>query len=164
MEQLQELLSSQDASSSNCLDFLLGSAREEPGLDNNWLLGKNTFTQNLVKTSSRAVNNWSLIGLSSILCSCLFRNKRPQFVQVDAGLIQVGVVGMNVEVPHSNLSKVSRMIFVKVDSVMVLATSVSTTSGMLPVLPNSSMTMGDVSSQLPGLLLGCGHSGTLLLL
>ena len=70
---------------------------------------------------------------------------------------------MNVEVPHSNLSKVSRMIFVKVDSVMVLATSVSTTSGMLPVLPNSSMTMGDVSSQLPGLLLGCGHSGTLLL-
>ena len=47
MEQLQELLSGQDASSSNCLDFLLGSAREEPGLDNNWLLGKNTFTQNL---------------------------------------------------------------------------------------------------------------------
>merc|ERR1719282_772464 len=92
MEQLQELLSSQDASSSNCLDFLLGSAREEPGLDNNWLLGQNTFTQNLVKSSSRTVNNWSLIGLSSILGSCLFRNKRPQFVKVDAGLIQVGVV------------------------------------------------------------------------
>ena len=65
---------------------------------------------------------------------------------------------MDVEVPHSNLSEVSRMVLVEVDSVMVLTTCVSATSGVLPVLSDPSMTVGHVSSQLPGLLLGCGHS------
>ena len=60
---------------------------------------------------------------------------------------------MDVEVPHSNLSEVSRMIFVKVDSVVMLATGVSMTSRVLPVLANSSVTMRHVASQLPGLLL-----------
>ena len=41
--------------------------------------------------------------------------------------------------------------------VVMLATSVSTTSGMLPVLPNPTVTMRDMSSQLAGLLLSCGH-------
>ena len=65
---------------------------------------------------------------------------------------------MDVEVPHADLSEVSRMILVEVDSVMVLTTSVSATSGMLPVLSDPTVTVGHVSSQLPGLLLGCGHS------
>ena len=65
---------------------------------------------------------------------------------------------MDVEVPHSNLSEVSGMILVKVDPVVMLATSVSATSGVLPVLSDPTMTVGHVSSQLPGLLLGCGHS------
>ena len=88
----------------------------------------------------------------------LFRHEGPQLVQVDARLVQVGVVGVDVEVPHSNLSEVSRMVLVEVNSVMVLTTSVSATSGVLPVLSDPSMTVGHVSSQLPGLLLGCGHS------
>merc|ERR1719373_66263 len=158
------LLSSQNAGSTHGLDLPLSTAREEASLHNDGLLGQNSLAENLVKSSSGTINNWSLLGLCGVLSPGLLRDKRPQFVQVDAGLVEVGVVGVNVEVPHSNLSEVSRMIFVKVDSVMVLDTGVSTTSGMLPVLPNSSMTMGDVSSQLPGLLLGCGHSGTLLLL
>lgn len=47
------------------------------------------------------------------------------------------------------------MVFVKVDSVMVHATSVTATTGVLPVLPDTSVTMTHVSSQLPGLLLVC---------
>ena len=89
---------------------------------------------------------------------CLLRHQGPQLVKVDAGLVEVGVVGVDVEVPHSNLSEVSRMVLVKVDSVVMLATSVSATSGVLPVLSDPAMTVGHVSSQLPGLLLGCGHS------
>ena len=65
---------------------------------------------------------------------------------------------MDVEVPHSNLSEVSGMILVKVDPVVMLATSVSATSGVLPVLSDPTMTVGHMSSQLPGLLLRCGHS------
>ncbi len=88
----------------------------------------------------------------------LLGHEGPQLVQVDAGLVQVGVVGVDVEVPHADLSEVSRMILVEVDSVMVLTTSVSATSGMLPVLSDPTVTVGHMSSQLSGLLLGCGHS------
>ena len=49
------------------------------------------------------------------------------------------------------------MVLVEVDPVVVLTTGVSATSGMLPVLADPSVTVGHVASQLPGLLLGCGH-------
>ena len=65
--------------------------------------------------------------------------------------MQVGVVGVHVEVPHSHLqdrglriswvrkrkqdlSEVTRMVFVEVDPVVMLTTSVSATSRVLPVL------------------------------
>ena len=50
------------------------------------------------------------------------------------------------------------MVLVEVDPVMMLTTSVTTTSRMLPVLSDSSMAVRDVASQLPGLLLACGHT------
>merc|ERR1719464_115671 len=140
------------------LIFSSAMREKKSGLDNDGLLGENTLTQNLVETGSGAVNDGSLGGLSGVLRPCLLRHQGPQLVKVDAGLVQVGVVGVDVEVPHSNLSEVSRMVLVKVDSVVMLATSVSATSGVLPVLSDPAMTVGHVSSQLPGLLLGCGHS------
>jgi len=129
-----------------------------PSLDYHWLLGKNTLAQHLAKASPGDVNNGGLILHPSILEPSLFRDEGPEFVQVDSGLVEVRVVGMNVEVPHANLSEVSGMILVKVDSVVMLATSVSATSGVLPVLADPAMPVRDVSSQLPGLLLASGHS------
>ena len=86
----------------------------------------------------------------------LLRDKRPELVQVYSRLVEVGVVGVHVEVPHTNLnnkchigiqgffsscdgwvgnlSEVSRMVLVKVDPVVMLPTSVSATSRVLPVL------------------------------
>ena len=61
------------------------------------------------------------------------------------------------EVSHTDFTEITGMVFVEVDSVVMLTTSISATSRMLPVLSNSSVTVGHVSSQLPGLLLGCGH-------
>ena len=87
----------------------------------------------------------------------LLRDKRPELVQVYSRLVEVGVVGVDVEVPHSDLSEVPGVVLVKVDPVVVLTTGVSATSGVLPVLSDPSVTMGHMSSQLPGLLLGCGH-------
>merc|ERR1712130_1059036 len=95
------LLSSQNASASDSLDLLFCSSGEESGLDNDWLLCR----------------------LTSILGSGLLRHQGPQFIKVDAWLVKVGVVGVHVEVPHSNLSEISRMVFVKVDSVVMLTTS-----------------------------------------
>ena len=42
--------------------------------------------------------------------------------------------------------------------VMVLTTGVSATAGMLPVLANATVTVGNVAAQLPGLLLARGHT------
>ena len=56
-----------------------------------------------------------------------------------------------------HLSEVARMVLVEVDPVMMLTTSVTTTSRMLPVLSNPSVAVRDVASQLPSLLLACGH-------
>jgi hypothetical protein len=42
--------------------------------------------------------------------------------------------------------------------VMVLTTGVSATAGMLPVLANTTVTVGNVAAQLPGLLLARGHT------
>lgn len=43
------------------------------------------------------------------------------------------------------------LLFVKVDSVVMLSTSVSSASRMLSVLTDTSMTMTDMATQLPGL-------------
>merc|ERR1711997_143933 len=120
------LLSCQDTGSAHGLDLLLSTAREEASLHNDGLLGQNSLAENLVKTSSGTIDNWSLLGLSGVLSPGLLRDKRPQLVQVDAGLVEVGVVGVNVEVPHSNLSEVSGMVLVKVDPVVMLTPGVST--------------------------------------
>lgn len=43
------------------------------------------------------------------------------------------------------------LLFVKVDSVVMLSTSVSSATRMLSVLTDTSMTMTDMATQLPGL-------------
>jgi hypothetical protein len=40
---------------------------------------------------------------------------------------------------------------------MMLATGITATAGMLPVLANTTVTVGNMTSQLPGLLLSGGH-------
>lgn len=62
------------------------------------------------------------------------------------------MLAAQVEVPHTDLTEVTRMVFVEVDAVMVHATSVTATSGMLAVLADTTMTVADVTTQLPGLL------------
>ena len=61
-----------------------------------------------------------------------------------------------VVVPHTDLTEVTRMVLVEVDAHVVLTTSLTTTSRMLPVLSNTTMTSRDVASQLSGFLqFGC---------
>lgn len=50
------------------------------------------------------------------------------------------------EIPHADLSKVSRVVFVQVRSVVVLSTSQTATTGMLAVLSYTTFTGGDVSA------------------
>ena len=50
-EENTDLLSCEDAGSTNFLDLLLSDTREESCLDDDWLLGQNTFTQHLQQCS-----------------------------------------------------------------------------------------------------------------
>jgi hypothetical protein len=57
---------------------------------------------------------------------------------------------MSLTVPHTNLSEVTGVVLVDVGPVVVLTTSHTTTSGMLPVLSDTSVTGGDVTAVLAG--------------
>ena len=50
------------------------------------------------------------------------------------------------------------MVLVEVDPVVMLATSVTATSGVLAVLTHSTVAVGNVSPELSGLLLRGGHT------
>ena len=60
-----------------------------------------------------------------------------------------------IEIDAAHLSKVPRMVLVHHNPVMVLSTSISTSSRMLPVLSNTSMTSTDVPALLPVLPQTC---------
>lgn len=77
-------------------------------------------------------------------------DQTPQAVQIDGGA--VAVLPPQMEVPHAHFAEVARVVFVEVDALMVHATGVTATSGMLAVLANASMAVAHVSTQLPGLL------------
>lgn len=65
-------------------------------------------------------------------------------VEIDDGLPEL--ILQLVEVPHAHLSKVSRMVLVEIRSVMMLTTSHTTSTRMLSVLANTSVTSGDVAA------------------
>jgi NCAIR mutase (PurE)-related protein len=54
--------------------------------------------------------------------------ERTHLVEVDGGLPEV--VGLLVEVPHTDLTEVTGMVFVHVGPVVVLTTSQTTTTGV----------------------------------
>jgi hypothetical protein len=64
---------------------------------------------------------------------------------------------MDMKIPHSNLSEVSRMVFVEVDAMMVLTTSVTTTSRMFTVFTDTTMSMRHMATKLSSLFLICAH-------
>lgn len=77
------------------------------------------------------VHNGHLLWILLSLEALLFANQSPHLVQVD-GRAEF-VVAVQVEVTHTDLAKVTGMVFVKVDAVVVHATSVTAATGMLTV-------------------------------
>ena len=147
----------QNASSSNSLNLLLCRPREEPCLDNHRLLGQITPAKDLEVTGSGYINDGRLLCVLLVLGPGLLRHKSPQLVKVDGRAVLVDGVGVNMEVPHADLAKVSRMVLVKVDPVVMLTSGVTATSGMLAVLANASVSVRDVAAELAGLLLVGRH-------
>lgn len=75
-------------------------------------------------------------------------NTAAHLVNVDGGAVVV--VAELVVVAHTDLTEVTRVVLVKVGTVVVLTTGKTTTSRMLPVLSDTTVTGRDVSAVLAG--------------
>ena len=82
--------------------------------------------------------------------------ERPETIEVHNGAVVLRV--LVVEVAHTNLTEVTRVILIEQDAVVMLTSGVTTTSWVLAVLSNTTVTRGDVSSVLAALLKLGGHS------
>lgn len=120
------VLSGKNACTSSSSDLLLSSLREKLCFHNNGLLRKTSFAENLKVTLFSHVQYWSHVRLVLVSNTDVLGDKCPDFVQVDGRAVEL-VVGL-VKISHSNLPEVSRMVLVKVDAMMMLASSVTTST------------------------------------
>ena len=104
----------------------------------------------------RNINNSGLVLKSSSLFPGLLRHKGPELVNVDGGVVVL--VSLEVEVSLTLLAEIAGVVFVHVYSVVVHATSLTSSRRMLSVLSNSTVTVRDVTSKLPGLSQPCNLS------
>ena len=105
------------------------------------------------------VDNGSLA--SSVLCGLVVTlpGDAEDLVEVDRWA--VGSVLEDVELTHTDLTEVTRVIFIEQSSVVVLSSGVTATTGVLSVLSDTSVTGRDVSSLL-SVLMASGRHGEVL--
>jgi hypothetical protein len=115
------------------------------------LLRHQTLTEDLEETVLNAVDDRCLVLDGLVLLKGRLREERPKLLDVDG--FTVVSVSTKVETSHTNLAEVTRVVLVKVDSVVMLTTSFTTSTGMLSVLANTTVTVGNVTSSLSGLLM-----------
>lgn len=137
---MKNRLSNQFNNTTNSSDLLLSQLGNKSGLDNDWNLWQLSLTQNLTVTVGQGVNDWGSRrgGGLQVLVSLLGVNQRPQLLQVDLWLPEV--VSLLVEVSHTNLTEVTRVVLVHVGSVVVLTTGLTTSTRVLSVLTDSTLT------------------------
>merc|ERR1712170_40126 len=156
-DRVKENLSNELAHSTCSLDLSLSFLAEKLSPNNDGGGGACSLAKNLEVTSLSHVNNGGGSGVSGLLL--LLRQKRPQAINVDHRAV-VGVL-LIAKMTHTYLTEVTRMVFVKQNTVVVLTSSVTATTGVLPVLSNATVAGADVSALLPVLpKAGCHFSST----
>merc|ERR1719186_2404384 len=140
-------LGGEDAGSAGFLDLLLGRGAEELGLDDHRQLGQMTFARDFKEAGFADVDDSRLpVNRRSLILG----QEGDQLVEIDDGAMQL--VPLQMEGPHSHFTEITGMVFVEVDSVMMLSTGVTASTGMLAVLADTSVAVAHVTSQLSRLL------------
>jgi len=118
-----------------------------------------SISQKLEVSMLNQVNDGGLAcsALSGLVVT--FSGNIEDLVEVDRWA--VGSVSQDVELTHTDLTEVTRVIFIHKNSVMVLSSGVTSTTRMLSVLSDTSVTGGDVSPLL-SVLMGSGRHGEVL--
>lgn len=141
-------LRGEDTGTTDRTDLLLRTLREELGADNDGLLRETALAEDLEEAGVGDVDHRDGAALLPVLADVL-GDQRPQTVQVDRR--HVVALVQEVELAHAVLAKVPGVVAVKQRAVVVLATSVTTASGVLTVLDDATVTHLHVATQLPRL-------------
>jgi hypothetical protein len=131
------------------VDLLLSQLGERSGSNNDWLLWKVTLTEDLKDTSLFAVDDWDLSGLS-VGDSGFLRDEGPNLLNVDSWAVIS--VASEMEMSHTNLTEITRVVLIEVDSVVMLTTGLTSTTWMLTMLTNTAVTHADMTSKASCLL------------
>lgn len=98
------------------------------------MVREDTLTKNLEEAESGDINDRDLVigGGGGIFLTKLLGNQSPDTVKVYARSVEL-LLGL-VEVTHTDLTEVTRVIFIEVDALVMLTTGVTATGRMLTVL------------------------------
>ena len=160
------------------LDLLLGLGRDVAGADDDGDSGETALAEDLGVAEGEEVEDGSLVGglVGEVGVALLGGDQGPELVEVDDGLPELLL--RLVEVAHTDFTEVTGVVLVDVGAVVVLTTGHTTTcellasglhfrrlskltTGMLPVLSDTSVSGGDVSPVLAGLRETGRHGGRL---
>jgi hypothetical protein len=139
-------LSNQLNNATGLLDLLLRQSAHPPGADDQRDLGQTALAEDLGVAQGQEVEDGDgvLLLASDVGVTGLDGDERPQLVEVDDGLPEV--VLLLVEVSHTDLSEVTGVVLVHVGTVVVLTTGKTTTTGVLAVLTDTTVTGRDVAA------------------
>ncbi|CAN0917029.1 hypothetical protein LINGRAHAP2_LOCUS30058, partial [Linum grandiflorum] len=145
---------SKNHSTSCFFDLLLSSLGHQLSLHHDGLvIRQHTLPKHLEVTKLSHVNHRSRIPSSLILH--LLRDHRPELVDVHDGA-EEPVLEL-VEVPHTYFPEVTGMVLIEQDPVVVHTSGVTSTSRMLPVLSDTTVSGADMTSLLAILLQAGRH-------
>ena len=120
-------------------NLLFSLFADETSLDDKWDLWNTALSQYLRESMCQSVNDRNrTFGVLGSLQASLVRHQSPDFVDIDdRGMVRIA---SQVEMTHTDFTKVTWMVHVHVDSMMMLTTSQTTTTWMLPVLAYTTVT------------------------
>merc|ERR1719329_97282 len=138
--------SAQDAHAPDSFNFRLCILREITCFHDDWLRRELPFAQDLHVAPCRHVDHRRFISPVLPKQSLLLRRQRPQLINVDSR-DYVALLD-EVKVTHAYLPKVARMVFVEVDTVMMLPSRFPTTSWVLAVFSDTATTRRHLTTRM----------------
>ena len=144
-------LAGEDACAAGLLDFLLSELGEVLCLDDDGDVDLSVSEKlEVTEVDDGGLAASVLGGLVDTLAGGV-----EDLVNVDGGA--EAAVLQDVELANTDLTEVTRMVLVHEDSVVVLTTGVTATTGMLAVLADTAVSHLDVTALLAGLVQTSGH-------
>ena len=143
----QKRLCGQLASAALRQDLRLGALREELSAHDDGGVGEDALAEHLENAVLGDVDHQGCLDVGlAVLGLGLGVNQGPDLVKVDGRAVELVV--LLVEITHTDLTEVTRVVFIKPDAVVVLTTGVTATGRVLPVLADTTVAAGLVSALL----------------